>query len=76
MTNLPQTNESYNTILTITDRLIKRTYLVPCQMGDKELSVIQVADHFFKHFVCKFGVTEEIINDRDSRFVLTIWQHL
>ena len=31
---------------------------------------------FFKHVVCKFGVPDEIVSDRDRRFVSTFWQHL
>ena len=45
-------------------------------MGDNKLSAIQVAELFFKHVVCKFGVPEEIVSDRDRRFVSTFWQHM
>ena len=40
MTNLPETKEGYNTIMTVTERLIKHTQFIPCRMGDNELSTV------------------------------------
>ena len=40
-------------------------------MGDNNLSAVQVAELFFKHVVCRFGVPDEIISDRGCRFVST-----
>ena len=76
MANLPETKESYNTIINITEYLIKYTQFIPCCMGDNKLSVVQVAELFFKHVICKFGIPDDIVSDRDHRFVSTFWQHL
>ena len=73
MANLPETKEGYNTIMTVTEHIIKHTQFIPCQMGDNDLSAVQVAELFFKHVVCKFGVHDEIASDRDCRFVSTFW---
>ena len=40
MTNLPETKEGYNTIMTVTEHLIKHMQFIPCQMGDNELSAV------------------------------------
>ena len=42
-------------------------------MEDNELFAVQVAELFFKYVVCKFGVPDEIVSDRDCRFVSTFW---
>ena len=40
MINLPETKEGYNTIMTVTEHLIKHTQFIPCHMGDNELSAV------------------------------------
>ena len=65
ITNLLEKKEGYNTTLTITERLINYTQFIPCRMSDYESSALQVAEVFFKHVVCKFGISEEIVSDRD-----------
>ena len=42
-------------------------------MGDNELSAVQVAELFFKHVVCKFGIPDDIVSDHDRRFISTFW---
>ena len=42
-------------------------------MGDNELAAIKVTEVFHKYIVCKFGVPEDIISERDKRFVLIFW---
>ena len=77
ITSLPLTRAGYNAIMTCVDRLSKLTILIPCVMGDSALSAGEVAQLFFTHVVCRFGLPGEVIYDRDSRFTahfgLNLW---
>ena len=75
-TNLPETKEGYYIIMIVTECQIKHTQVIPCCMGESRVSAVQVAELFFKHIVCKLGVSNKIVNDHDCRFVSTFWQHL
>ena len=44
--------------------------------GRQQPSAVQVAELFFKDFVCKFGVPDKIVSDHDHSFVSTFWYHL
>ena len=45
--------------------------LIPCFMGEGELSAEHVAQLFFDSVVCVFGLPEEVLHDRDPRFTQT-----
>jgi hypothetical protein len=65
VTNLPVTARGHDTILTIVDRFSKYVILLPCNLS---LDAVDTAKLFFDNVVCKFGVPEKIISDRDVRF--------
>lgn len=72
MTDLPESH-GCNTILTVVDRLTKYVRLIPCKMGSEQLSAAAVAKLFIHHIVRQFGVPQELVHDRDPRFVAAFW---
>ena len=50
--------------------------VVPCCMGEGELSAKQVATLFFNAVVRLFGLPDEVLHDRDPRFTADFWRHL
>ena len=66
----------YNAIYTCVDRLTKLTKLIPCTMGESQLSAPEVAKLFFNHVVRYYGVPRSVIHDRDPRFTSLFWKEL
>ena len=67
MTNLPLCN-GYNDMMTCIEGVLGYRHLVPCFMGEGELSTEQVAHLFFENVVRTFGLPNEVLHDRDPRF--------
>ena len=65
-----------NAILTVVDMLTKLVKLVPCFVGDRELSAPATAKLFFDNIVRSFGVPQAVVNDRDQRFTSSFWSAL
>ena len=65
-----------NAILTVVDMLMKLVKLVPCFVGDGELSAPATAKLFFDNIVCSFGVPQAVVHDRDPRFMNSFWSIL
>ena len=59
---LPLLN-SYNNILVIIDKLTKWAIFIPCST---KITNIKMAELFFKHVICKYGIPSHIITDCDS----------
>lgn len=57
-------------LFVVVDRFSKYVVMVPCKTT---VTAPDVADMFFEHVVCKFGVPEKIICDRDTRFTSLFW---
>ena len=67
--NLPW-SEGYNAIYVVVDRLTKHASFIPTTTGlDSEGFAIL----FFKHIVCRFGLPESIVTDRDPRWTSDFW---
>ena len=47
--------------------------LVPCFLGEGELSAEQVAHLFFENVVRTFGLPDEVLHDRDPHFAADFW---
>ena len=75
ITSMPPCN-GYNAIFTCVDRLTKFTRLIPCSLGDGELSGEQVARLFFANVVSLFGVPCDVVHDRDACFTGSFWREL
>lgn len=66
-------NMSYDTIMTITDKLSKMVTLV---LGREDWSATQWADAFFKNYYCHWGIPQKIITDRGKVFLGEFWTSL
>ena len=67
--NLPWT-EGFNAIYVVVDRLTKHASFKPTTTG---LVSEGFAILFFKHIVCRFGLPESIVMDRDPRWTSDFW---
>ena len=63
-------------IMTCIEGVIGYMCLVPCFMGEGELSAEQVAHLFFENMVMTFGLPDEVLHDRDTRFTADFWHQL
>ena len=68
--HLPWSDE-FNAIFIVVDQMMKHTNFIPTMMG---LAAIEFEALFTKHIICKFGIPESIITDRDPRWTLSFWQ--
>ena len=75
VTGLPL-DSGCNAIYTVVDKLTKLVKLVPCFVGEGELSAPATAKLFFDHIVRSFGVPMTVIHDRDPRFTSSFWSAL
>ena len=75
MTNLPLCGGK-NAIMTCIEGLFVFVRVIPCYMGERELSAEQVATLFFNAVVRLFGLPDEVLHDRDPRFTADFWRHL
>jgi hypothetical protein len=63
--NLPVSERGFDCIFTIVDRFSRLVRFIPCKTA---ISAVEVASLFFEHWVCRFGMPDKIISDRDVRF--------
>ena len=68
--NLPWSN-GFNAIFVVVDRLTKQGSFIPCTTG---LTAEEFAELFVKHIVCRFGLPDSIITDRDPRWTSDFWR--
>ena len=68
--NLPWSN-GYNAIFVVVDRLSKRGSFIPCTTG---LTAEEFAELFVREIVCKYGLPDSIITDRDLRWTSDFWR--
>ena len=73
ITDLPETNEGYNAIVVVVDRLTKMTHFIPCTT---KVTTQQLAQLFLTNIFRLHGIPEEIISDRDRRFTSHFWREL
>ena len=62
--------------MTCIEGLLGYVCLIPCFMGEGELSADHVAQLFFDSVVCIFGLPDEVLYDRDPRFIADFCRHL
>ena len=68
--NLPMSGE-YNTIFVVVDRLTKHASFIPTSTG---INARDFARLFAKHIICRYGIPESIISDRDPRWTSDFWK--
>jgi hypothetical protein len=61
----PGTDQSYDSIFIVTDRLIKYGYFI---LYRKDMSAEDLAYLFNKHVISQYKVPKRIISDRDKLF--------
>ena len=64
ITHLP-TSEGFDLVFTIVDRFSKYVTFVPCKAT---CTTPDLAKVFYDHIVCKFGMPQKIVSNRDSKF--------
>jgi len=73
VTDLPTTEDSFNAILTVTDRFSKRVHFIPCV---KAITAVGTATLLLKHVIAYHGWPQSITSDRDPRFCSNVWTAL
>ncbi|GKD40187.1 putative reverse transcriptase domain-containing protein [Tanacetum coccineum] len=73
VTKLPKTENGYDTIWVIVDRLTKSTHFLPMRENDPMEKLMNL---YMKEVVTRYGVPVSIISDRDGRFTSLFWQAL
>ena len=66
-------SEGFDLVFTIVDRLSKYVTFIPCKAT---CTAPELARMFYDHIVCKVGMPEKIVSDRDSRFLSKLCQAL
>ena len=68
--NLPW-SDNFNAIFVVVDRLTKQGSFIPCTTG---LTAEEFGELFVKHIVCRFGLPDSIVTDRDPRWTSDFWR--
>jgi len=66
---LPESN-GFDNILVIVDKLMKYSIFIPCSTKVNEE---ETAKLFFKHVITHYGLPQQVIMDRDSRWCNDFW---
>ena len=69
ITHLP-TSKEFDSDFTIVDRFSKYVTFIACKAT---CAVPDLARLFYDNIVCKFGIPQKIVCDRDSRFLFKFW---
>lgn len=70
---LPMTEAGHDALMVVTDRLTK---MVRCVPMTTTVTAPEVAEMFVENVVRLYGVPQEIVSDRDSKFTSAFWQAL
>jgi penicillin V acylase-like amidase (Ntn superfamily) len=71
VTDLPESTASeYTGILVIVDRLTKMAIYLPCR---KDIDSHKLARLLVEHVLCKHGVPDNIVTDREKEFTSGFW---
>ena len=73
MTDLPEV-DGYNALMVVVDKFGKLSRLVPCRLGEGQLTAHHVVYLFFDSWVGLFGVPQYVIHDHDARFTAAFWK--
>ena len=69
ITHLP-TSEGFDSVFTIVDRFSKYVTFILCKAT---CTAPGLATMLYYRIVCKFGIPQKIVSDRDSRFLSKFW---
>ncbi|GJU93733.1 putative reverse transcriptase domain-containing protein [Tanacetum coccineum] len=73
ITKLPKMAAGYDSIWVIVDRLTKSVHFLPMKETDSTEKLTRL---YMKEIVSRHGIPVSIISDRDSHFILRVWQSL
>ncbi|GKC40556.1 reverse transcriptase domain-containing protein [Tanacetum coccineum] len=73
VTKLPRSNNGYDAIWVIVDRLTKSAHFLPIREDYKTEKLARI---YINEIVARHGVSVSIISDRDGRFASHLWQAL
>jgi hypothetical protein len=68
--HLPWSN-GFNAVFVVVDRMTKHANFIPTTTG---LSATEFGSLFTKRVICKYGIPESIITDRDPRWTSSFWR--
>ena len=75
MVELPEVN-GFNALMVIVDKMGKLSRLIPCRVGEGQLTTPQVAMLFFENWVRFFGIPKVVLHDHDAGFIAALWKVL
>ena len=64
------TFKGFDWVLTIVNRFSKYVTYIPCKAICIAPDLLRL---FYDNIVCKFGMPQKIVSDRDSRFLSKFW---
>jgi transposase InsO family protein len=73
VTGLPETERGYDAIAVFVDRLTKYVVAVPTVT---QLSAPMLAELYFDHIVCSWGLPKVVVSDRGPQFRSSFWRSL
>jgi hypothetical protein len=73
ITDLPETEQGYDSVVVFVDKLTKMTHIAPCK---KTISAEQFADLYLQNVVRLHGFQESIVSDRDPRWTGDFWRQV
>mgnify|MGYP006280086663 CR=1 FL=1 len=73
ITSLPLTSRGHDAVLTVVDKLSKRTHFLPTTTS---VSATDLAQLFFDRIFSLHGLPRRIVSDRDPRFTSKFWDSL
>ena len=63
----------FNAIFTIVNRTTQGIRLAPCVLGTGEMPAEATAKLFFDRIVRNYGLSDEVLHDRDPCFTVEFW---
>ena len=73
ITDLPESLNNFDSILTVIDKATRMTHLIPCR---KKITATETAQKFVDHIVRLHGVPRSIFTDRGTQFCSKFWQEM
>jgi RNase H-like domain found in reverse transcriptase/Reverse transcriptase (RNA-dependent DNA polymerase)/Integrase zinc binding domain/Chromo (CHRromatin Organisation MOdifier) domain/Retroviral aspartyl protease len=73
ITDLPETDKGYDSVVVFVDKLTKMTHIAPC---NKTISAEQFADLYCANVIRLHGFQESIVSDRDPRWTGDFWRQV
>ena len=73
ITGLPRSTKQNDAIMVVVDKLNKSAHFIPVKSTCK---AIDIANIFMKKIFKLYGISKEIVSDRDMKFTSKFWKSL